>query len=156
MGAIPQSMVGIFGLKPRSEFGRCLATATLESSAVSVSLSPTARHLIVGLTVRSARIAMALGDRTMMAQIYRIVMPPEDQQQQGSGPGQTNSLPEGPRLPEYPEHAVQNSRLRGRLDLRRNIHMTQQTQSLNCVKWIPVPGLGIVYATNTGLLKILR
>ena len=50
--AIPHSMVGIFGLKPRSEFGRCLATCSLESSAVSVSLSPTARHLIVGLTVR--------------------------------------------------------------------------------------------------------
>ena len=90
---------------------------------------------------------MALGDRTMMAQIYRIVLPPDDKSPPLHGP-----LQEGEEIAD----PLVSSRLRGRLDLRRNIHMTQQTQSLNCVKWIPVPGQGIVYATNTGLLKILR
>ena len=47
---VTQSVVGVYGLKPKSEFGRCLATCSLEMSAVSVSLSPTARHIIVGLT----------------------------------------------------------------------------------------------------------
>ena len=125
------TVVGVFGLKPKSQFGRCYATCSLDSSAVSVSLSPTARHLIVGLDIRTAsRIAMALGDRSLMAQVFRIVLP----QKKTSTAG------------------------RGRLELRRNIHMTQQAQipKLNCVKWIPIPGQGIVYATNTGLLKILR
>ena len=38
--------------------------------------------------------------------------------------------------------------------IQHNTH--DHSRSLNCVKWIPVPGQGIVYATNTGLLKILR
>ena len=95
---------------------------------------------------------MALGDRTMMAQIYRIVMPPEDKSPKIEVGGEEDA-----------ELAQNMNRLRGRLELRRNIHMSQQTNgpsrqqpALNCVKWIPVPGLGIVYATNTGLLKILR
>jgi hypothetical protein len=47
---------------------------------------------------------------------------------------------------------------RGRLVHRRDIHQTheQGQTSLNCIRWIPVAGQGIVYATNTGLLKILR
>ena len=44
------SVVGVYGLKPKSEFGRCLATCSLEFNAISVSLSPTARHIIVGLS----------------------------------------------------------------------------------------------------------
>lgn len=136
------TVVGVFGLKPKSEFGRCFATCSLESSsAVSVSLSPTSRHLIVGLTIRTAsRIAVALGDRSLMAQVFRIVLPPS----KGEGGGGGGSAGGG------------GGGGRGRLELRRNIHMTQQTPSLNCVKWIPLPGQGIVYATNTGLLKILR
>lgn len=28
--------------------------------------------------------------------------------------------------------------------------------SLNCIRWAPNPGQGLVYGTNTGQLKILR
>ena len=46
---------------------------------------------------------------------------------------------------------------RGRLIHRRDLHQNEPGQtSLNCIRWIPVAGQGLVYATNTGLLKILR
>jgi len=111
-----------------SNRGRCYATYSLESSAVSVSLSPTSRHLLVGLAVRAGRISISPADRSLMAQIFRIKLP-------------------------WDRNAE-----RGRLVHRRDIHQTheQGQTSLNCIRWIPVPGQGIVYATNTGLLKILR
>ena len=113
-----------------SEFnrGRCYATYSLESSAVSVSLSPTARHLLVGLAIRAGRITFSPADRSLMAQIFRIKLP-------------------------WDRNAE-----RGRLVHRRDIHQTheQGQTSLNCIRWIPVAGQGIVYATNTGLLKIMR
>ena len=43
---------------------------SLESSAVSVSLSPTSRHLLVGLTSRTSRIiSLSPVDRQLMAQV---------------------------------------------------------------------------------------
>ena len=69
-----------------------------------------------------------------MAQIYRIKMPWENV---------TSSTDEQPP--------------RGRLIHRRDLHQNEPGQtSLNCIRWIPVAGQGLVYATNTGLLKILR
>ena len=45
------TVVGLYSLRKES-LGDCHATYSLESSAVSVSLSPTSRHLLVGLTSR--------------------------------------------------------------------------------------------------------
>ena len=46
---------------------------------------------------------------------------------------------------------------RGKLLLRRDLHLSEPNQTyLNGIRWIPVAGQGMVYATNTGLLKILR
>ena len=45
------TVVGLYSLR-RESLGDCHATYSLESSAVSVSLSPTSRHLLVGLTSR--------------------------------------------------------------------------------------------------------
>ena len=46
---------------------------------------------------------------------------------------------------------------RGRLIHRHDIHQLESgITSLNCIRWLPVAGQGIVYATNTGLLKIIR
>ena len=99
----------------------------MEYTADSVSLSPTARHLIVGLAIRARQHTFSPTDRTLMAQIFRIQLPFERKAE------------------------------RGRLIHRKDLHQTEQGQtSLNCIRWIPVPGQGIVYATNTGLLKILR
>ena len=47
------TVVGLYSLRKES-LGDCHATYSLESSAVSVSLSPTSRHLLVGLTSRCA------------------------------------------------------------------------------------------------------
>lgn len=100
---------------------------TVWSLPVSVSLSSTARYLIVGLAVRTGRLTLSPTDRTLMAQIFRIQLPHERNAE------------------------------RGRLVHRKDLHQTEQGQtSLNCIRWIPVAGQGIVYATNTGLLKILR
>jgi len=120
------TVVGLYSLN-RSNLGDCYATYSLESSAVSVSLSPTSRHLLVGLTSRTSRIiSLSPMDRQLMAQVFRIKLP-------GS------------------------SGERGRLVHRRDVNQVDYGHmSLNCIRWIPVPGQGIVFATNTGLLKILR
>ena len=73
-------------------------------------------------------------DRSLIAQIFRLKMPWECM---------TSSEQEQPP--------------RGRLAHRRDLHQNEPGQTfLNCIRWIPVSGLGMVYATNTGLLKILR
>merc|ERR1712079_150115 len=120
------TVVGLYSLR-KGNLGDCYATYSLESSAVSVSLSPTSRHLLVGLTSRTSRIiSLSPADRQLMAQVFRI------------------KLPSG-------------ARERGRLIHRRDINQVDYGHmSLNCIRWIPVAGQGIVFATNTGLLKILR
>ena len=46
---------------------------------------------------------------------------------------------------------------RGKLLRRRDLHLNEPNQTyLNGIRWIPVAGQGMVYDTNTGLLKILR
>ena len=82
------TVVGLYSLN-RSNLGDCYATyryghtyqcrpdlimslspCSLESSAVSVSLSPTSRHLLVGLTSRTSRIiSLSPMDRQLMAQV---------------------------------------------------------------------------------------
>ena len=83
------TVVGLYSLN-RANLGDCYATyryqptlvtsvgdlanprlvCSLESSAVSVSLSPTSRHLLVGLTSRTSRIiSLSPMDRQLMAQV---------------------------------------------------------------------------------------
>ena len=80
------TVVGLYSLN-RANLGDCYATYryhslvpvlvtsltpvfSLESSAVSVSLSPTSRHLLVGLTSRTSRIiSLSPMDRQLMAQV---------------------------------------------------------------------------------------
>jgi len=96
---------------------------------------------MVGLAMRPPRITLSPSDRTLIAQIYRIKMPWENQVNSSSG-GNGNEEQQPPR---------------GRLIHRRDLHQNEPGQtSLNCIRWIPVAGQGLVYATNTGLLKILR
>ena len=126
------TVVGVYGLAPATK-GKLFASFSLESSAVSVSLSPTSKHLMVGFT-RSPRITLSPSDRSLMAQIFRIKMPWECM---------TSTDQEQPP--------------RGRLVHRRDLHHYEPGQTyLNCIRWIPIAGQGLVYATNTGLLKILR
>jgi len=119
------TVVGLYSLQARN-LGQVLATYSLESCAVSVSLSPTSRHLLVGLTSKTRVMPVGTPDRPLMAQVFRIKLPNSDAE-------------------------------RGRLIHRRDINQVEQGHmSLNCIRWIPVAGQGLVFATNTGLLKILR
>ena len=116
---------------------------------MSVSLSPTARNLLVGLTSRASRMALApRDDRSVMAQIFKIQLPHSVAAARKKPAGERSSG-SGGREPE----AV----IRGRLIHRHDIHqMESGMTSLNCIRWLPVAGQGIAYATNTGLLKIIR
>eukprot|EP00095_Tigriopus_kingsejongensis_P010795 maker-scaffold1362_size45580-snap-gene-0.14 protein:Tk10795 transcript:maker-scaffold1362_size45580-snap-gene-0.14-mRNA-1 annotation:"activating molecule in becn1-regulated autophagy protein 1" len=119
------TVVGVYSLKPETR-GQCYATLSLESSVVSVSLSPTSRHLLVGLNRHNRhRMPFNPNERGTMAHVFRIQLPWE------------------------------RGAERGRLIHKRDIPHVEQS-SLNCIRWIPLPGQGIAYATNTGLLKILR
>ena len=119
------TVVGVYSLIPKTR-GQCYATFSLESSAVSVSLSPTSRHLLVGLFLRPV-VPPSANDRTLMAQVFQIVMPWERGQE------------------------------RGRLIHKRDINQTEGGNvKLNCIRWIPIAGQGIVFATNSGSLKMLR
>lgn len=126
------TIVGLYSLEKRN-LGQVLATYSLESCAVSVSLSPTNRHLLVGLTSR-IRPSSPNGQPPLMAQVFRIKLP-------GGGAGTSTGCAGD----------------RGRLIHRKDIHQVEPgNMSLNCIRWIPIPGQGFVFATNTGLLKILR
>lgn len=133
------TVVGVYGLS-RATRGQCFATCCLESPAVSVSLSPTARHLLVGLTTRTTRMTLSpRDDRSLMAQVFRI------------------KLPAAVAKKSNKDTSTSDSSLRGRLIHRQDIQQMETGQTaLNCIRWLPVAGQGIVYATNTGLLKILR
>jgi activator-of-BECN1-regulated-autophagy protein 1 len=95
---------------------------------VSVSLSPTCQHLLVGLASR--RVALLPTDRHTIAQIFQL---------EGGLPGRTIGA-------------------RGRLSHIRDIVQDREQgyMSLNCIRWAPGPGQGLVYGTNTGKLKLLR
>lgn len=131
--------VGVYGLCDSNK-GRCFATYSLSDEysqqPVSVSLSPTSKHLMVGY---SGRIPCSrrtrLSPRSLMARIFQLKMPWEC-------------------LLSNPDHQQSP---KGRLIRKRDLHQTEPVEtSLNCIRWIPVAGLGMVYATDTGLLKILR
>ena len=115
---------------------------------MSVSLSPTARNLLVGLTSRVSRMALApRDDRSIMAQIFKIQLPSAAAKKPGTqNPGRNSSARE-----------AEAAAARGRLIHRHDIHQLESGMtSLNCIRWLPVAGQGIAYATNTGLLKIIR
>lgn len=120
-------LAGIYSLEWES-LGQCLYTTSFEQSAVSVSLSPVGHHLLVGFASR--RVALLPTDRHTMAQIFRL---------EGGLPGRTIGA-------------------RGRLCHIRDIEQDREQgyMSLNCIRWAPSPGQGLVYGTNTGKLKVLQ
>ena len=144
MTTVTPTVVGVYGLNVANK-GRLFATYSLESLPVSVSLSPTSKHLMVGYSMRGpgSRLApYSPSDRSLIAQIFRLKMPWEIVQ--------TGDLGSADQQQQQPQ-------ARGRLVHRRDLHQNEPGQTfLNCIRWIPVSGLGMVYATNTGLLKILR
>lgn len=106
--------LGVYSLRWET-LGQCLYTTSFEQNAVSVSLSPLSRHLVVGLTHR-----IITSERWVMARVFKI---PKD-------------LP-GDRLP-----------------VLRELEQSRDSR-INCIRWLPVSGQGLIYATNTGQLVIL-
>ncbi|CAH0387904.1 unnamed protein product [Bemisia tabaci] len=122
-------MLGIYSLEWET-LGQRLYQVSFEQNAVSVSLSPTCRYLVVGL---SARRRISLGTETdTIAQILQL---------DGGVPSKHNSSPQRGKL----------TKVRG-LELYREL----SSMSLNCIRWAPTPGQGIVCGTNTGQLTFLR
>lgn len=105
--------------------GQCLYTTSFEQNAVSVALSPLSRHLVVGLASR--RVSIVPSDRWTMARIFII---------------EQKNVP-GDRLPVLRE-----------LGQNRDSRATNY-KSVNCIRWLPTSGQGLIYATNTGQLVIL-
>ncbi|XP_052126154.1 uncharacterized protein LOC113217532 isoform X1 [Frankliniella occidentalis] len=124
----PGQTIGVYSLVWDS-LGQLLYTTNLDQPAVSVALSPSAAYLLVGLATRRAMLPMP-SDQNALAQIFRL---------EGAKPGR----PIGAR---------------GRLNFTRNIEAQNDNVSvgINCIRWAPVSGQGIVYGTNTGSLVMLR
>lgn len=93
---------------------------------MSVALSPTAAYLLVGLATR--RSILMPTDQHAIAQAFRL---------EGAKPGR----PIGAR---------------GRLNLHRHIEAQNAPLGINCIRWAPVSGHGMVYGTNTGALVMLQ
>ncbi|KAI5632233.1 hypothetical protein NE865_15040 [Phthorimaea operculella] len=115
--------LGVYSLE-WSRLGQCLHTAVLEQSAVSVALSPTARHLAVGLGSRRFT-TTPHARNNVFALLYRLD-PLESSSRTGLSPIK---------------------------ELEQN--WEQGFTSLNCLRWAPQPGQGLVYANNTGQLIIM-
>jgi activator-of-BECN1-regulated-autophagy protein 1 len=105
-----------------------LYLTSFEQNAVSVALSPLSRHLVVGLASR--RVSIVPSDRWTMARIFII-----DQKK----------VP-GDRLPVLP--------VLRELGQNRDTRATNY-KSVNCIRWLPSSGQGLIYATNTGQLVIM-
>ncbi|XP_060518943.1 uncharacterized protein LOC132697438 isoform X2 [Cylas formicarius] len=110
--------LGVYSLRWET-LGQCLYTTSFEQNAVSVSLSPLSRHLVVGFASR--RVAIVPSDRWVMARVYKI---------------EQKDVP-GDRLPSL-----------------RELEQSRESR-INCIRWLPTSGQGLIYATNTGQLVIL-
>lgn len=110
--------LGVYSLRWET-LGQCLYTTSFEQNAVSVSLSPLSRHLLVGFASR--RVSIIQSDRWVMARIYKI--------EQKDVPGD-------------------------RLPVLRDLEQQRESR-INCIRWLPTSGQGLIYATNTGQLVIL-
>lgn len=104
--------------------GQCLYTTSFVHNAVSVSLSPLGRHLVVGLASR--RVSILPNDRWMIASVFKI----EEKDMLGD------------HLPFVRQ-----------ID-RGNDERATSHKSVNCIRWLPTSGQGLIYATNTGQLNI--
>ncbi|XP_044750242.1 uncharacterized protein LOC123310695 isoform X2 [Coccinella septempunctata] len=115
--------LGVYSLRWET-LGQCLYTTSFVHNAVSVSLSPLGRHLVVGLASR--RVSILPNDRWMMASIFKI----EEKDQPGDHLPFVRQIDRG-------------------TDERATSH-----KSVNCIRWLPTSGQGLIYATNTGQLNI--
>nr|XP_027230784.1 activating molecule in BECN1-regulated autophagy protein 1-like [Penaeus vannamei] len=130
---VPESqamtMVGVYSLREKSR-GQLLYSYIFAPNTICVSLSPVARHLVVGFASHTPRFVSHHNTKQVVAQIYKLCDNP-----MFYGRGQA-----------------------GHLQFLRDIEVMSDHRhtSLNCIRWLPYPGQGLIYGTNRGQLNILR
>ncbi|XP_051540754.1 activating molecule in BECN1-regulated autophagy protein 1A-like isoform X2 [Myxocyprinus asiaticus] len=120
-----EGILAVYSLAPHN-LGEMLYTKRFGPNAISVSLSPMGRYVMVGLASR--RILLHQINDHMVAQVFRLQQPHV---------GETSMR----RVFDvvYPMAS----------DQRRHV-------SINSARWLPEPGLGLAYGTNKGDLIICR
>ncbi|XP_015600345.1 uncharacterized protein LOC107270141 isoform X2 [Cephus cinctus] len=187
--------VGVYSLQWEN-LGERIYSTKIDQTVVSVSMSPTRQHLLVGLASRRIHIATR---PLPMALIFKLVdkEPEEDMKCniEQSNPRYLNPFDsadaydrraddlihsmdnylnnirqaDGPDDDRNNDQDWRNRSARTEADIKDNkksmvllrelVHNNQETTgyvSLNCIRWAPQPGQGMVYATNTGQLNILH
>lgn len=117
----------IYSLEKKS-FAQCLFLWTFGANAISVSLSPLSRFVVVGLTTPRTHQPYSFppsNESVTVGQVFQL----NDREK------------ESPSL----EHV-------------RNINVSRgdESFSLNSIRWLPNPGEGFIYGTNRGHLIICR
>ncbi|KAM8938687.1 activating molecule in BECN1-regulated autophagy protein 1 isoform 2-T2 [Pelodytes ibericus] len=120
-----EGILAVYSLAPHN-LGEILFTKRFGPNAISVSLSPMGRYVMVGLASR--RILLHPSTEHMVAQVFWLQKPHG---------GETSMRRVFNVL--YPMPA----------DQRRHV-------SINSARWLPEPGLGLAYGTNKGDLVICR
>ncbi|XP_041132851.1 activating molecule in BECN1-regulated autophagy protein 1-like isoform X6 [Polyodon spathula] len=120
-----EGILAVYSLAPHN-LGEMLYTKRFGPNAISVSLSPMGRYVMVGLASR--RILLHPSTEHMVAQVFRLQHPHS---------GETSMRRVFNVL--YPMPA----------DQRRHV-------SINSARWLPEPGLGLAYGTNKGDLVLCR
>ncbi|XP_066556709.1 activating molecule in BECN1-regulated autophagy protein 1A [Amia ocellicauda] len=120
-----EGILAVYSLAPHN-LGEMLYSKRFGPNAISVSLSPMGRYVMVGLASR--RILLHPTTDHMVAQVFRL--------QQPHG-GETSM------------RRVFNVVYPMAPDQRRHV-------SINSARWLPEPGLGLAYGTNKGDLVICR
>ncbi|XP_053979156.1 putative uncharacterized protein DDB_G0277255 isoform X1 [Hylaeus volcanicus] len=183
--------LGVYSLQWET-LGEKIYSTKIDQSVVSVSISPTQQHLLVGL----GRKIHVPAKPFFMASIYKLV-DTESQDDKRTSLDEndakynlcktTNFYNKTAECTNYinsstcnlREHNADNDRLYGQdwntcnmesclnindkkknmvliRELLQNNRETTGYVSLNCIRWAPQPGQGLVYATNTGQLNILH
>ncbi|XP_059481426.1 activating molecule in BECN1-regulated autophagy protein 1-like [Neocloeon triangulifer] len=120
--------INVYSLGKES-LGHLLFTHSLARNVVSISFSPSTQFLLVGFAAN--RLLAFRRERYPMAQIFRV--PPNDNPYYNAKPSSLESL-------KYlMQHSDASCTYRG----------------INCMRWAPISGQGMMYGTNTGELGIL-
>ncbi|XP_054708748.1 uncharacterized protein LOC129218490 [Uloborus diversus] len=129
---------GVFSLKPHN-LGQILCTWGFVSTAISVSFSPLANYIVVGLA--SSRPIFSNPEREAVAHIVELVAPKTKRKLSEKETSSEGNV----------KHKVKHIRV-----LTQQITNDRQLNqaSLNSIRWLPEPGQGMAYATNRGCLSI--
>lgn len=136
-------LTGIYSLQWET-LGKEIGTTKIDHMVVSVSISPTQHHLMVGLASRRVTVP---NTPFPMALIYKLL----DKDEQMKNARCRLSLGWSERNKVGNDSSMILLRV-----LLQSSRVNNGYLSLNCIRWAPQPGQGIVYATNTGQLNIIH